>query len=223
MKLEKEIATHKLVVFDMDHALLQEPYADACAKHYNFRQALNLVKQIDDDVVSLTRRTAAFLRDRSKKELVDLAENIPLVPGIGETIFELRNRQYHIGIITHSYQFVSQIVARKIGADFELSNELVFMAGNATGEVLIPSYFHYNYESNCRHQVCKTNALRYICRQYQLKVNDCIVIGVGEGNECILDKAGKGLVFRKPVELAGMVRERNVEEDSFRELLKFAV
>jgi phosphoserine phosphatase len=223
MVADKEEETQKLVVFDLDSTLLCDNFIEICACRYNFRQALALVRQIDNDVVSLTRRVSSFLKDRSKTELVELAESIPMVPHITSVVNELRNRHYHIGIITDTYQFVSQIVARRIGADFELSNELVFMAGRATGEVLIPSYFHYNNESTCKHQVCKTNALSYICRQYQVRPEDCIVVGPNEGNECILKNAGRGLNPGKAAEKEEMMPGKLREDGSFSELLNCAV
>ncbi len=193
----------KMVVFDLDTTLLKEQFIDACARNYNFIQALALVRQIDNDAVSLTRRVASFLRDRPKKELIEIADGIPLISDVEEVVRDLRQRSYYVGIISESYQFVAQLVANKIGADFEMANELEFIAGSATGEVLIPSYFHYNTDSTCRHQVCKTNALRHICRQYKTRFEDCIVVGNEGTNACMLQHAG--------------------EEREIRELLKDAV
>ncbi len=193
----------KMVVFDLDTTLLKEQFIDACARNYNFIQALALVRQIDNDAVSLTRRVASFLRDRPKKELIEIADGIPLISDVEEVVRDLRQRSYYVGIISESYQFVAQLVANKIGADFEMANELEFIAGSATGEVLIPSYFHYNTDSTCRHQVCKTNALRHICRQYKTRFEDCIVVGNESTNACMLQHAG--------------------EEREIRELLKDAV
>ena len=214
---------HKMVVFDLDNTLLQAKFIDACAEKYNFRQALALLRQLDFDAVSLTRRMASFLRDRRKKELSEIAENIPLVFDTVEVVNELKNRNYKIGIITDSYQFVSQMVARKIGSDFELSNELVFIAGSSTGEVLVPSFFHYSNESTCKHQVCKTNALRHICKQYKVTFEDCIAVGVDESNACMIEHAGTGVSFCTTGELIRKVADKHIGKRSFSELLNYAV
>ena len=182
----------KMLVFDLDHFLLKENFIEACARTFNFRQALALVRQIDTDTVSLTRRIAAFLRDRTKIELMDIANQLQLVPGTIGLIQELKQRAYIVGIISDSYNFVAQIVANNIGADFELSNELVFQSGKATGEVLVPSYFHYCNESTCKHQVCNTNALRHICRQYKTRIEECIIVGEDESNTCMMSHATRG-------------------------------
>ena len=207
----------------LENTLMKDQFIEVCARHYNFRQALNLVRQIDNDRVSLTRRIAAFLRDRTRTELMQLAESIPLVDDAVEVINELKKRNYLVGIISECYHFVSQMAARKVGADFELSNELVFIAGSTTGEVLIPSYFHYSNESTCRHQVCKTNALRYICRQYRVRFEDCIVLGDDDSNTCMIKHAGLGVSFCTKDELMKSVADKHIEEPSFGELLQYAV
>jgi HAD superfamily phosphoserine phosphatase-like hydrolase len=213
----------KMVVFDLDNTLLEDRFIDVCARHYKFWQALSLVRQIDNDQVSLARRKAAFLRDHRKTELVALAETIALVPDALDVVRELKQRGYRIGIISESYQFVTQLVARKIGADFELGNELVFIAGSATGEVLIPSFFHYSKDSTCKHQVCKTNALRYICRQHKIKLEDCIVVADDDSNLCMVRHAGLGVTFRSTDELMKSVAQKHLEEKSLTDLLKYAV
>lgn len=223
MKIMHTRHRNKMVVFDLDNTLLEDRFIEVCSRHYNFRQALALVRQIDNDAVSLTRRIASFLRDRTKKELLELADSIALVPDTLDVVRELKKRSYHIGIISDSYQFVTQLVAKKIGADFELANELVFIAGSATGEVLVPSYFHYNNDSSCKHQVCKTNALRHICRQYQVKFEDCIVVGDDGSNTCMISHAGLGVSFCTTDELLKSVAQKHIEEKSFSELLKYAV
>lgn len=214
---------HKMVVFDLDNTLLQAKFIDVCAEKYNFRQALALIRQLDSDSVSLTRRMASFLKDRKKTELTRVAENIPLVSDTVDVVNELRKRNYLVGIITDSYQFVSQMVAERIGADFELSNELVFIAGSSTGEVLVPSFFHYSNESTCKHQVCKTNALRYICRQHAVKLEDCVAVGFDESNACMIQHAGTGVSFCTTGELIRKVADKHIGERSFSELLNYAV
>jgi HAD superfamily phosphoserine phosphatase-like hydrolase len=215
--------TNKMVVFDLDKTILEDRFIDVCARIYNFRQALELLRQIDKDAVSLTRRIANFLRDKKKTGLVEIADSIPLVPDTHEVVRVLKERSYHIGIISDSYNFVTQAIARKINADFELSNELLFNGGIATGEVLVPSYFHYNDESTCKHQVCKTNALRHICRVYQVKLDDCIVVGDGDTDACMAEHAGLGVSFCTTSELLKRAAKKHIEERSFSELLKYAV
>lgn len=218
-----EPAVNKMVIFDLDNMLLQDKFIEACARHYNFRQALALVRQIDKDPLSLLRREAAFLRNRTRRELMDLAASIAMVPDTKEVVAELKQRGYRVGIISDTYQFVTQLVARKIGADFELSYELVFIAESCTGELMIPSYFLYGKGSSCKHPVCKTNALHYICREHKTRPEDCIVVAGNENNVCMVKHAGLGVSFKSTDALMKAVARKHLEERMLRGLLKFAV
>src|SRR5687768_2622914 len=100
----------KMVVFDMDNTLLKGRFIDKCAKEFNFSQALNLLRQIDKNPISLTVRVASFLRGKSKQELLSIADNIPVVDDASTVIRELKSRRYRIGIISDSYQFVTNFI-----------------------------------------------------------------------------------------------------------------
>ena len=213
---------NKMMVFDLDNTILQERFIEVCARQFNFSQALALVRQIDNDSVSLAKRMAGFLKGLKRSVLMDLAANIPIVTDTMDVFYELRQRGYYIGIISDSYQFVTQVAAKKINADFELSNQLQFSEGIATGEVLIPSYFQHTNDSLCRHQSCKTNALRHICRVYQVKLEDCIVVSDSEHADCIVKHAGMGISFCTTNELLRNVAKKHIGKKSFSELLDFA-
>lgn len=215
----REEFKNKLIIFDMEHTLLQNRFIDLCAERFKFQQALALLRQIDTDTVSLTRRTAWFLRDQKKSVLMEIAADMPLVPGITEAVQQLKEKDYTVGIISDSYQFVTAIVSRKIGVDFELSNELQFLGNHVTGEVVIPSYFYRTPHSTCSHNVCKTNALHHICKAHQTKLENCIVVGGADEDACMLGQAGLGVAFSNSTEMAKSAAARQVEKPSFTEIL----
>src|SRR5690349_20358473 len=125
--LNRTETSKKLIIFDMEQTLLQDSFIDVCAGQFKFQQALSLLRQIDNNNESLTRRSAWFLRDQKKSVLLEIASALQLVPDITEVVQELKARDYIVGIISNSYHFVTGIVGKKIGADFELSNELQFL------------------------------------------------------------------------------------------------
>ena len=213
----------KMVVFDMDNTLLEDRFIDKCAEAFNFKQAMTLVRQIDKDPISRTQRIAHFLHGRKKSELLEIADRIPLVPGTEDVVHILKQRSYIVGIISDSYNLVTRLVAKKINADFDLSNELVINDGIITGEVLIPAFFHYSNNSICKHQVCKTNALLHICKVYQVKPENCMAIGDSENDICMLQNAGMSVAFRTTSEYVERASNKKIKERSFRELLDFAL
>src|SRR6187455_1400395 len=101
---------NKLVVFDVDNTLLQGRFIDECSERFNFKQALNLLRQIDHDPVSQARRIASFLKGQKKNLLLEVARSIPLIEDVTDVVAELKRRSYKVGIISDSYQVVTKLV-----------------------------------------------------------------------------------------------------------------
>lgn len=212
-----------MVVFDMDNTLLQRRFIDTCAEQFNFSQALNLLRSIDKNQISLTVRIASFLHGKKKSELIDVVEQIPLVDDCVKVIAELKQRGYRIGILSDSYQVITDHMAKKIGADFSFANELQFSNETSTGEVLIPSLFHYSDTSLCRHQICKTNALLHACHKYNLKMKDCTVIGDSDSDVCMVRHAGQGVALGSASGELVEVASRHISDRRFADLLNFTM
>lgn len=211
-----------MLVFDLDDTLLKQRFIEICARHFNFKQALDLLRQLDHEPVSLTIRIASFLKGKKLSEIRSIADSISLVEDIQIVTEELKKRNYIIGIISDSYHIVTEIIGKKIHADFWLANELCYEGDHLTGEVLIPSYFHYSDDSTCKHQVCKTNALRYASKKYGVPFGNCIVVGDGDNDVCMIRHAGLGIAFCSTSELLSATAGRRINQRSFRELLEYA-
>lgn len=192
----------KMVVFELDNILVQGKYIDNCARRYNFEQALNLLRQIDNNKISLTRRIGHFLKGKPLRELVAIADEMPVGEDVEYVTGELRQRGYIIGIISDSYELITQHIGKKIGATFTCSYGLGHANGVATGEVSIPTEFYFNESSSCEHPVCKTNALRHACRAHDVPMNNCIVISASENALCMRRHAGVGTELQQLLEYA---------------------
>lgn len=212
----------KMVVFDMDNTLLQGKFIDSCAKKYNFRQALALLRNIDTNSISLTKRIGSFLKGKPVQELVKIADEMPLVKDVAEVIEELKQRNYIVGIISDSYEPVTDHIAKKIGADFSLGYELARTEDCLTGDVSIPSYFYFNEDSTCEHPVCKTNALRHICSVFDVSMKNTIVLGSNDTDLCMLRHAGLGISFASSSEVVRSTAGKRISTPAFKELLEFA-
>lgn len=212
----------KMVVFEMDNTILQGRFIDACARKYNFRQALALLRNIDKNSISLAKRIGSFLKAKPVPELIKIMDEIPVTRDIPEVIKELKNRQYEVGILTDSYDVVASHLAKKIGADFHLSYRLQQIENISTGEVSIPAYFYYCEESSCDHPVCKTNALRHICRERNVSMQNCIVVGDNDSDACVLSHAGIGVSFSTSSELLKSIARKQINRPQLRELLEYA-
>lgn len=211
----------KLIVFDMDNTLLLGRFIDSCAAKFNFEKELLNLRTSEKDPVILTKRIATLLKGRDVGELTGIADNIPIVEGTKDIVAELKQRGYIIGIISDSYDIITNHVKNKLGMDFALSNELEFSKSVCTGEVKIPSFFFNNQYSSCSHSLCKTNALLSLLKEYDIRIENCITIGDSLNDLCMIKKAGLGISFCSKFELLKHFADVVISQPSFSEVLNY--
>lgn len=212
----------KLIVFDMDNTLLRGRFIDACAERFDFKTSLMNIRSSESNPILLTKHIATLLKGKTHQELIEIADQIPVVEGTAEIIKELKSRGYIIGIISDSYDCITHHVKNKLGMDFSLSNELEFSKGICTGEVKIPSFLFNNSKSVCRHSLCKTNAVLSLLDKYQIPKENCIAIGDSMNDLCMIKEAGLGIAFCSQDELLNHHADIILKEHSFGELLSIA-
>jgi phosphoserine phosphatase SerB len=210
----------KMAVFDMDNTLLQGRFIDTCADVFGFKEELMNIRSTETDAVPLTKRIAHLLNGRSFQELIEIADSLQVVEGTDRIIQELKSRGYVTGIISDSYDCITNHVKTKLGMDFSLSNELEFSKSICTGEVRLPSFFFSNADSRCRHTLCKTNALLNILSKYNIKRENCIAIGDSMNDLCMIKEAGMGISFCSASELLNHHADIIISEKSFDRILE---
>lgn len=212
----------KMVVFDMDNTLLQGRFIDKCAEVFGFKKELMNIRYSGDEAVILTKQIATLLKGKSISELISVADSMREVEGTKDVISELKKRGYITGIISDSYDCITNHIKNKLGMDFSLSNELEFSKSICTGEVKMPSFIFNNQNSLCRHSVCKTNALINILENYNIKRENCIAIGDSINDLCMIKEAGLGIAFCSKDELVNHHADIIISSPSFSELLNLA-
>ncbi len=212
-------ALNKLVVFDMDNTLLQGRFIDICASTFGFKKELMDIRSSETDVVIQTKRIATLLKGRTFGELIELTNKIPVVEGTKEIINELKNRGYLVGIISDSYDCITNHLKNSLGMDFSLANELEFSKSICTGEVKIPSFLFSNSNSICKHTLCKTNALLSVLSKYDIQIENTIAIGDSLNDLCMIKEAGLGIAFCSKDELVNHHADIKISTPSFDDLL----
>jgi glucosyl-3-phosphoglycerate synthase len=221
--LENQLQSmEKLVVFDMDDTLLKGRFIEVCADRFNFKKELMNIRSSETDQIILTKRIATLVKGKTINELIEIADSIPIVEGTKETITELKKRGYIVGIISDSYDCITNHIRINLGMDFSLSNELEFSKSVCTGEVKIPSFLFSNPKSICKHSLCKTNALLSIFDKYNISKENCICIGDSINDLCMIKEAGLGIAFCSRDELVNHHADIVIHESSFSELLNIA-
>lgn len=212
----------KIIIFDMDNTILKGRFIYKFVQENNLENQLLEILSSSDDSYIRTKNIALLLKNQTKDYLLTIADSIPIVDDTKEVIAELKNRGYLIGIISDSYDLITEHIKNKIGADFSLANQLIIKNNICTGEVTIPSIFLHKPDSICNHNYCKTNALNYICNQFSIPINNIIAIGDSENDICMVKNAGIGIAFRSDNQLLNSLADYVITKDSFSELLNIA-
>ncbi|RXK62297.1 glycosyltransferase [Lacibacter luteus] len=219
---ESLMGLDKIAIFDMDNTILRGRFIDTCARLYGFQKELINIRTSGADSASITKNIAKLLKGLDLSQVLAVADSIPLVHDVKEVVKELKNRGYVVGIISDSYDVVTNHIKTKIGADFSLANELEFSKSIATGEVKLPSFFFNHTESICKHSICKTNAVQHILQHYNISINNAIAIGDGENDLCMIKHVGVGVSFCSSNELLNYLADRQITSPRFEEILEFA-
>lgn len=216
---ENLMSLRKLAVFDMDNTILRASFIHTAAGFYGCRQELVDIVTNNSNPFIRTKLIARLLKGSTIAELLEITDSIPVTPGLQEMIAELKAQGYITGIISDSYDCITNHLKNKYGFDFTISNELEFSKSVATGEVKIPSVFLSSDNSLCKHEYCKLNALINICENYKVDLKNTIMIGDGENDICCIRKSGIGVSFCSSNSMLDSVADFVIKEPDFAILL----
>jgi len=192
---ESLLSLKKIAMFDMDNTILRASFIRTAAAKFGFTGELDTIVSNQHNPFLRTKLIAQLLKGKTIGELLEVADSIPITPHLAEALAELKKQGYITGIISDSYDCITNHIRNRFGFDFTISNELEFSRSIVTGEVKIPSLFIADATSRCRHEYCKIHALTRICGQYKVDLKNTLVIGDGENDICCIRRAGIGVSF----------------------------
>lgn len=211
---------NKIIVFDLSSLIGGESFVLKAAERLKLKPAIMDILNKGEDPYIEAKLIAGHFKGVRVRELQIIIEKLNIISDAAQTVRALHDKGYIVGIVTDTYNVVSNYVKDVIGADFALSNELEIRAGKLTGEVRIPYCFIRNSKSLCGHSVCKSNALRYLSDKYNIKLSDIIAVASAENSLCMLKLAGKGIALgtndSKLIDAADSV----IKNKFFKEVLK---
>ncbi len=205
----------KIAMFDMDNTILRASFINTAAGEFGFRKELMDIVSSNNNPFIRTKNIARLLKGKSFGDLLSLTDKIGVTDNLQELINALKKQGYITGIISDSYDCITNHIKNKFGFDFTISNELEFSKSIATGEVKIPSLFLLNEKSQCQHDYCKLNALINICDKYNVDLKNTMVIGDGENDICCIRKAGIGVSFCSTNHFVDSVADYVIKEPDF--------
>jgi glucosyl-3-phosphoglycerate synthase len=220
---ESLIGLKKMIIFDMDNTLLEGSFITMAAEEFNFRNELIKIVTENSNSFTRTKSIARLLKNRAINEILAVVDKIPIVKDAREVIAELKKRGYICGIISDSYDVVTNHIKNKLRMDFSIANELEFSQSVSTGEVKIPSSFIRTPKSKCNHDFCKSNVLLQLAENYDIDISNIIAVGDSENDICFVKESGIGISFCSENKFLDFVADMIISERSFEKILEIAI
>lgn len=176
----------KLALFDMDGTLIEGRYIERLAKYVNRDDQLTrLLDNQKMDPIYRTKMIAKILTGLPKSVFEKIASIMPLAKNAQQMIVELKRRGYTVGIITDSYFMASEIIRKRVFADFSIAHLLEFKKGLFTGQVEISPFM---LSDRCKkHEYCKLNLLSHLDQFYDYDKTNIHFAGDGLNDICLLE------------------------------------
>jgi glucosyl-3-phosphoglycerate synthase len=219
---ESLIGKEKMIIFDMDNTLLEGSFIITAAEEFGFKDELIKIVTENSNPYTRTKSIARLLRNKSFDEILEVVDKIKIIDDAALVIKELKKKGYICGIISDSYDIVTNHLKNKLKMDFSIGNELEFSKSIATGEVKVPSAFLRNKHSKCNHDFCKSNVLFELAEKYKIDVKNIIAVGDSENDICLVKESGIGIAFCSKNNYLNLVADRIITEKSFIQILDIA-
>jgi HAD superfamily phosphoserine phosphatase-like hydrolase len=218
---ESVLGLKKMLIFDMDNTILHNSFITTLAVKHKFKDKLISIVSENSNPYTRTKLIARLLKGLNIKQLIDTVDYIPITKDFENIVHIFKTNGYVCGIISDSYDCITNHIVNKFGLDFSVANELEFSNSIATGEVKIPSVFIKTKESRCNHDFCKSNAMREVAYRYKIDVMNIIAIGDSESDICMVKDSGIGIAFCSSDETLNLVASKIISERSFSSLVEF--
>lgn len=185
----------KLALFDMDGTLVEGRYIERLARYVGRENQLeHLLDNKKLDPIYRTKMIANMLAGLPKSVFEKIAHIMPLSQNAQSLVVELKKRGFIVGIVTDSYFVASEIVRKRVFADFSIAHLLKFKKGLFTGDIQISPLF---ISDKCRkHDFCKLNVLGHIDRFYGMDRSLIHFAGDGLNDVCLLENLKKTVAVK---------------------------
>jgi len=184
-----------LAAFDMDGTILKERTIDVLTKKFNLTNKLKEIdtKYKDYKEYKKAEMIAEFFKGYKAQDLLDEFRKIQVSDGIEEVIQFLKSKNFLLVIITNSYTFLAEDLAKRLGFMMCFGNKLEIKDGIITGKIEMPLNWA---KQNCKeHSICKFNILKDLIEKFNFKKENVIAIGDSENDYCMLEYAGIAIAY----------------------------
>ncbi|WP_101774424.1 phosphoserine phosphatase [Pasteurella oralis] len=178
-----------LLVMDMDSTAIQIECIDEIAKLAGTGELVSSITaqtmRGELDFEQSLRRRVATLKGASEQILVQVRENLPLMPGLVETINQLQQYGWKTAIASGGFTYFTDYLRAILKLDYTVSNQFEIQDGILTGEV----------KGRVVDAEYKATTLQQLAQQYEITPDNTVAIGDGANDLAMLTVAGLGVAL----------------------------
>ncbi|WP_342593949.1 phosphoserine phosphatase SerB [Salinicola lusitanus] len=184
----------RLICFDMDSTLIQAEVIDELARRHGVYEEVASVTERamrgELDFQQSFRERMSKLEGLDESVLAEIAESLPLMPGLERLMRYLKRLGYRTAILSGGFTYFARHLQQRLGFDEIHANELVIRDGKVTGEVAEPIVDAGR----------KATMLRQIAEREGWDLAQTVAVGDGANDLEMLATAGLGVAFHaKPL------------------------
>jgi phosphoserine phosphatase len=194
-------------------------------EHFNFWLELHKVYGTYEEGLELTKKylktdykrlveevIGRLWKDKPAPVYFDLIKRIRYLPGVKETISELKKRGYKIAIISSGPSDLAERAKKELGIDYAYTNKLLIKNNNIAGSKEM-KYWPVRDDN-------KQEALREFSREHSLFLKDVIVVAHGENDISMAKSAGFVVAFNPESKELEKYSNIIIKGKDLREILK---
>lgn len=178
----------KLVVFDLDNVIIDGEAIDEIGKLANVEEDIAEITekamQGEIDFETSINQRVKLLEGISIDEIQKVADELPLMNGVAETIARLKEENLDVSIISGSFDVVAEKVKNKLGIEKVYTNSFTVEDGKLTGEVTGPLV-----------SGSKLDILKDYVEDAGITLDEVVAVGDGANDISMIESAGYGIAF----------------------------
>lgn len=178
-----------LLVMDMDSTAIQIECIDEIAKLAGVGELVSAITESamrgELDFEQSLRRRVGTLKGAPESILQQVRENLPLMPGLVETIQTLQKYGWKTAIASGGFTYFADYLKALLQLDFAASNQFDIEDGKLTGLV----------KGDVVDAQYKAKTLQHLLEEYGIDSRHSIAIGDGANDLAMMNVAGLGVAF----------------------------
>ncbi|WP_443090133.1 phosphoserine phosphatase [Basfia succiniciproducens] len=183
------LAEQGLLVMDMDSTAIQIECIDEIAKLAGTGEEVSAITAAamrgELDFEQSLRRRVSTLKDAPETILQEVRLQLPLMPGLKETVRILQQHNWRVAIASGGFTYFADYLKELLNLDAAVSNQFDIENGKLTGRV----------KGDIVHAQYKADTLKRLAREFNIPLENTVAIGDGANDLLMLKQANLGAAF----------------------------